>query len=80
MGYKLFMRNLLLCGILGSIVSFFTLLSVEPNETLLFFGESATYAIWVILGGLVGLLCGLVVNGVIWTIRTLSGNWTRLGR
>ena len=74
------MRSLLLCGILGSIISFFTVLLGEPNETLLFFGETASYAIWVILGGLFGLFCGLVLNGVIWTTRTLSGNWTRLGR
>ena len=50
------MRSLILCGILGSIVSFFTLLLGEPNETLLFFGEIASYAIWVILGGLVWLV------------------------
>jgi hypothetical protein len=74
------MLKLLLYGIIGSMISFLIIqLGVTPIP-ILCFSQAASDLIWVIFGGMVGLLCGLVVNGVIWTIRILSGNWTRLGR
>ena len=65
----------------GAIASAATIqLGFDPVDLLEGFGEPSSVLIWVTLGGLGGLLLGFLVQGIAWTIRTLSGNWTRLGR
>ena len=65
----------------GAIASAATIqLGFDPADLIEGFGETSSVLIWVSLGGLVGLLLGLLVQGITWTVRTLSGNWTRLGR
>ena len=67
--------------LIGVLVSVATIqLGFDPRDSLLGFNESSSVLIWVTLGGLGGLLLGFLVQGIAWTIRTLSGNWTRLGR
>ena len=67
--------------LLGAIASAVTiLLGFDPADLIEGFGETSSVLIWVSLGGLVGLFLGLLVQGITWTVRTLSGNWTRLGR
>ena len=66
---------------MGVLVSFTVIqLGFDPRDCLEGFGELSSVLIWVTLGGLGGLLLGFLVQGIAWTIRTLSGNWTRLGR
>ena len=65
----------------GAIASAATIqLGFDPADLIEGFGETSSVLIWVSLGGLGGLLLGLLVQGIKWTVRTLSGNWTRLGR
>ena len=67
--------------LMGVLVSFTTIqLGFDPADLIEGFGETSSVLIWVSLGGLVGLFLGLLVQGITWTVRTLSGNWTRLGR
>ena len=67
--------------LIGVLVSIATIqLGFDPADLIEGFGETSSVLIWVSLGGLVGLLLGLLVQGITWTVRTLSGNWTRLGR
>jgi len=67
--------------LLGVIASAVTIqLGFDPVDLLEGFGETSSVLIWITLGGLGGLLLGLLVQGITWTVRTLSGNWTRLGR
>ena len=67
--------------LLGAIVSALIFqLGFYPSDLLEMFGENSSLLIWITLGGLSGLLLGLLVQGITWTIRTLSGNWTRIGR
>ena len=67
--------------LLGVIASAITIqLGFDPADLIEGFGETTSVLIWVTLGGLGGLLLGFLVQGIAWTIQTLSGNWTRLGR
>ena len=67
--------------LLGVIVSALIFqLGFYPSDLLEGFDETSSLVIWITLGGLVGLLLGLLVKGITWIIRTLSGNWTRIGR
>ena len=67
--------------LLGVIVSALIFqLGFYPSGLLEGFDETSSLVIWITLGGLVGLLLGLLVKGITWIIRTLSGNWTRIGR
>tara|TARA_B100001057_G_C22349978_1_gene756631 strand:- start:183 stop:401 length:219 start_codon:yes stop_codon:yes gene_type:complete len=67
--------------LLGVIVSALMFqLGFYPSGLLEGFDETSSLVIWITLGGLVGLLLGLLVKGITWIIRTLSGNWTRIGR
>ena len=67
--------------LLGVIVSALMFqLGFYPSDLLEGFGETSSLLIWITLGGLGGLLLGLLVKGITWLIRTLSGNWTRIGR
>ena len=67
--------------LLGVIASAITIqLGFDPRDSFIGFNKSSSVLIWVTLGGLGGLLLGFLVQGIVWTIRTLSGNWTRLGR
>ena len=67
--------------LLGVIASAVTIqLGFDPADLLEGLGEPSSVLIWITLGGLGGLLLGLLVQAIAWTIRTLSGNWTRLGR
>ena len=67
--------------LMGVLVSVATIqLGFDPADAIEGFGETSSVLIWVTLGGLGGLLLGFLLQGIAWTIRTLSGNWTRLGR
>ena len=67
--------------LLGVIVSALMLqLGFYPSDLLEGFDETSSLVILITLGGLGGLLFGLLVKGITWIIRTLSGNWTRIGR
>ena len=67
--------------LLGVIVSALIFqLGFYPSDLLEGFDETSSLVIWITLGGLGGLLFGLLVKGITWIIRTLSGNWTRIGR
>jgi hypothetical protein len=72
----------MVCNVLlGVIVSALMFqLGFYPSDLLEGFGETSSQLIWITLGGLGGLLLGLLVKGIRWIIRTLSGNWTRIGR
>jgi hypothetical protein len=67
-----------LVGVLASVATI--QLGFDPVDLLEGFGEPSSVLIWVTLGGIGGLLLGFLVQAISWTIRTLSGNWTRLGR
>ena len=70
--------SFVLMGVSASVATI--QLGFDPMDWLEGFGEPSSVLIWVTLGGLGGLLLGFLVQGIAWTIRTLSGNWTRLGR
>ena len=72
----------MVCNVLlGVIVSALIFqLGFYPSDLLEGFGETSSQLFWITLGGLGGLLLGLLVKGITWIIRTLSGNWTRIGR
>ena len=75
------MRCVMSCAFSGFVIFAVSIqLGFEPPKSLAWLGQPSSFFIWILLGGLVGLLLGLLVQGIGWTIRTLSGNWTRLGR
>ena len=70
-------------GATCSLVFFLFFIPFVPAEWNSLIGKLSiafTYLGWTVGGFAVGTAIGAIAIAVTWTVRTASGNWTRVGR